>query len=202
MTTTRRGRPRSFDRDTALARATLLFWRHGYEGTSIADLTAAMGISPPSLYAAFGDKRTLFAEVVDHYGDTFGAFLRRALDAADDPRSGFARMLREAAVSYTDPRHPGGCLVISAAATCSPQSADVETDLRKRREANVALLRQRLDQAVDGGSLPPGTDTRALAVYFAAVMQGMSQQARDGASTEELLRVAEHAMTAWPATSA
>ncbi|MFD0319302.1 TetR/AcrR family transcriptional regulator [Streptomyces flavalbus] len=196
--TTKRGRPRGFDRDAALAQATLLFWRHGYEGTSISDLTAAMGISPPSLYAAFGDKRTLFTEVVDRYGATFGAFMNKALDEADDARTGFATMLRQAAVSYTDPRHPAGCLVISAATNYSAQTADIERSLRGRRVANVRSFQRRLEEARDRGALPGDTDTRALAVFFAAVIQGMSQQARDGASTGELLSVAEYAMAAWP----
>lgn len=198
MATTKRGRPRSFDREAALVQATLLFWQHGYEGTSISDLTAAMGVSPPSLYAAFGDKRTLFTEVVERYGTTFGAFMERALAQESDPRAGFARMLDEAAVSYTDPRHPAGCLVITAATNYSPQTADIERDLRARRVANTRVFEERLKDAVARGSLPPGSDPRTLAVYFAAVVQGMSQQARDGATTAELRRVAEHAMAAWP----
>ncbi|MEZ3182995.1 TetR/AcrR family transcriptional regulator [Streptomyces pimonensis] len=201
MTTTKRGRPRSFDRETALVQATLLFWQHGYEGTSISDLTAAMGISPPSLYAAFGDKRALFTEVVDRYGSTFGAFMDSALAQESDPRAGFARMLDEAAVSYTDPRHPAGCLVISAATNYSPQTADVEQDLRARRRANVRSFEARLQDARARRALPEGADTRALAVYFAAVVQGMSQQARDGATTQELRRVAELAMMVWPEPS-
>ncbi|HEY8986269.1 MAG TPA: TetR/AcrR family transcriptional regulator [Streptomyces sp.] len=198
MTTTKRGRPRSFDREVALARATLLFWQHGYEGTSIADLTAAMGVSPPSLYAAFGDKRALFTEVVERYGDTFGAFMENALDRESDARAGFARMLDEAAVSYTDPEHPAGCLIISAAVNYSPGTADVEEDLRARRTANVRSFEKRLTAAQERGTLAESADPRALAVYFAAVVQGMSQQARDGATAEELRRVAEYAMTAWP----
>ncbi|MEZ7007582.1 TetR/AcrR family transcriptional regulator [Streptomyces sp. AD55] len=202
MTTTKRGRPRSFDRERALAQATFLFWRHGYEGTSIADLTSAIGISPPSLYAAFGDKRALFTEVVDRYGGTFGAFMENALDQEDDPRAGFARMLDEAATHYTDPARPAGCLVISAATNYSPQTADVEQDLRGRRVANVGAFEARLNEAGARGALPAGTDPRALAVYFAAVVQGMSQQARDGASTDELRRVAAYAMAVWPVPSA
>ncbi|MBD0709617.1 MULTISPECIES: TetR/AcrR family transcriptional regulator [unclassified Streptomyces] len=199
MTVTKRGRPRNFDRDVALAQATRLFWEHGYEGTSIADLTRAMGISPPSLYAAFSDKRTLFTEVVDHYGGTFGAFMGRALDGESDVRAGFGRMLREAAVSYTDPLHPAGCLVITAATNCSTQTADVERDLRERRVSNVRDFERRLTEAKTAGTLPEGVEPRDLAVYFAAVVQGMSQQARDGASAAELGRVAELAMAAWPA---
>ncbi|MEU5110700.1 TetR/AcrR family transcriptional regulator [Streptomyces longwoodensis] len=202
MTTTKRGRPRSFDREAALVQATLLFWQHGYEGTSVSDLTAAMGISPPSLYAAFGDKRALFTEVVDRYGTTFGAFMDDALTQESDPRAGFARMLEEAAVSYTDPGHPAGCLVISAATNYSPQTADVEQDLRTRRTANVRSFEARLQDARARGALPGDADTRALAVYFAAVVQGMSQQARDGASTQELRRVARLAMSVWPRPSA
>ncbi|MGW5653315.1 TetR/AcrR family transcriptional regulator [Streptomyces humi] len=198
MTTTKRGRPRSFDREVALVQATLLFWQHGYEGTSVADLTAAMGVSPPSLYAAFGDKRALFTEVVDRYGSTFGAFMGNALAEESDARTGFARMLDEAAVSYTDPTHPAGCLVISAATNYSPATADVERDLRTRRAANIGSFEERLNEAKALGSLPAGTDTRALAVYFAAVVQGLSQQARDGATTEELRRVAAYAMAVWP----
>ncbi|GGY12478.1 TetR/AcrR family transcriptional regulator [Streptomyces minutiscleroticus] len=198
MTTKKRGRPRSFDRDTALAQATLLFWEHGYEGVSISDLTQAMGISPPSLYAAFGDKRTLFKEVVDRYGGTFGAFMGKALEEEGDARTGFARMLHEAAVSYTDPHHPAGCLVISAAMNYSAASADVEQELRERRAANVRAFEERLRGAEALGALPDGADARGLAVYFAAVVQGMSQQARDGASTAELERAAEYAMAVWP----
>ncbi|MFG2887739.1 TetR/AcrR family transcriptional regulator [Streptomyces sp. NPDC048297] len=198
MTMTRRGRPRSFDRETALVQATRLFWEHGYEGTSIADLTRSMGISPPSLYAAFGDKRTLFTEVVDRYGGTFGAFMGKALEEESDPRAGFARMLREAATSYTDPDHPAGCLVITAAINYSAQTADVERDLRERRVANVGEFEKRLAAAKKAGALPEDAEPRTLAVYFAAVVQGMSQQARDGAKAAELERVAELAMSVWP----
>ncbi len=202
MTTTKRGRPRGFDRDTALEQATSLFWQHGFEGTSIADLTSAMGISPPSLYAAFGDKRTLFHEVVERYGGTYGAFMDKALTEESDPRRGFARMLDEAALAYTDPSHPAGCLVITAATNYSQQTADVERDLRERRRANVQSFETRLEDARSRGSLGQDTDTRALAVYFAAVVQGMSQQARDGATAQELRRVAELAMTVWPSSDA
>lgn len=198
MTAKKRGRPRGFDREAALAQATRLFWEHGYEGTSIADLTRTLGISPPSLYAAFGDKRTLFTEVVDRYGETYGAFIGRSLEEESDARAGFARMLREAAATYADPHHPSGCLVVTAAINCSAQNADVEQDLRERRVANVRTFEKRLAAAEKAGALPGGVEPHALAVYFAAVIQGMSQQARDGASTAQLERVAELAMSVWP----
>ncbi|MEU3459321.1 TetR/AcrR family transcriptional regulator [Streptomyces sp. NPDC006733] len=200
MTTKQRGRPRSFDREAALRQATLAFWAQGYEATSIADLTRGMGIGAPSLYAAFGDKRALFEEVVTAYGATHGAFMERALREESTVRRGVARLLREAAGEYTDPGHPRGCLVISAAANCT--SPDVVESLRERRNANVREIRRRIQADTDAGVLPRGTDAGALARYTGAIVQGMSQQARDGASREELAAVAELAIGAWPDESA
>lgn len=196
--TAKRGRPRSFDRDQALLSATVLFWQYGYEGVSIADLTKAMGIAPPSLYAAFRSKRELFGEVTDRYGDTFGAFMGRALEEEPDAREGFARMLAEAAGHYTDPQHPAGCLIVSAATNYSPHDEEVAVDLRSRRQSNVDVFASHLAAARAGGQLPSGSAPRELAVYFAAVVQGMSQQARDGATRAELSTVAELAMAVWP----
>ncbi|MER6479857.1 TetR/AcrR family transcriptional regulator [Streptomyces filamentosus] len=196
MTTGQRGRPRSFDRPTALERATMAFWEHGYETTSVSDLTRAMGISAPSLYAAFGDKRTLFEEVVAEYVLSHGAFGTRAFEEEPTARAGVARMLREAAVHYTAPGHPRGCLVISAATNCS--TPEVEEALRARRNANLAAIEDRIRRDVDAGALPGDADPRTLARLSGAVLQGMSQQARDGATEEELAAVAESAMLAWP----
>ncbi|WP_035846495.1 TetR/AcrR family transcriptional regulator [Kitasatospora azatica] len=191
-----RGRPRSFDREAALAAAMLLFWEKGYEAASIADLTEAMGIRPPSLYAAFGDKRALFDEVVARYGQTYGAFGARALAEEPTVRAGIARLLREAAAEYTAPGRPHGCLVVSAAANCG--SPDVREALLVLRKANLEDFEQRIAAAVARGEEPAATDPRALARFTAAVVQGMSQQARDGASREELELIAQTAMAAWP----
>ncbi|GLW04894.1 TetR family transcriptional regulator [Microtetraspora sp. NBRC 13810] len=196
MESRRRGRPRSFDREAALAQATLLFWERGYEATSVADLTRVMGIGPPSLYAAFGDKRALFEEVVDSYGHAFGAFAARALEQEPTTRAGVARMLREAAEEYTRPGRPRGCLVISAATNCT--SEEVEGALRERRNATVRDIQRRIEHDISTGELPEGTDARVLAVYVGAVVQGLSQQARDGATRAELEAVAAAAMSAWP----
>jgi AcrR family transcriptional regulator len=198
VTETTRGRPRSFDRDKALAEAMRAFWEHGFEATSIAELTKAMKIGAPSLYAAFGDKKALFREVVSAYQQTYGAFAMHALASAPTVREGVARMLREAAVAYTDPAHPRGCLVISAAINCTPDSADIEQLLRAERNANVDELELRIRADMESGILPAATNARALAVLTAATVQGMSQQARDGATRSELAAVAEAAMLAWP----
>ncbi|MEU8731673.1 MULTISPECIES: TetR/AcrR family transcriptional regulator [Streptomyces] len=191
-----RGRPRSFDRATALEAALLAFWEHGYEATSVSDLTRVMDIGAPSLYAAFGDKRSLFEEVVQEYGARYGSFGDRALAEEPTARAGIERMLREAAAEYTAPGRPHGCLVIHAAANCS--TAEVEESLRERRNANIAAIERRIGADVAEGVLPPDTDAAALARYTGAMIQGMSQQARDGASRSELEALAEIALAVWP----
>ncbi|MEU8889640.1 TetR/AcrR family transcriptional regulator [Streptomyces sp. NPDC048442] len=196
MATKQRGRPRSFDREAALEKATMAFWEHGYEPTSVADLTRAMGIGAPSLYAAFGDKKALFAEVVSAYAQTHGAFAARALEEEPTARAAIARLLHEAATEYTDPAHPRGCMMISAATNCA--TAEVEESLRERRNASLAAFESRIRADVATGELPPGTDPGALARFSGAVLQGMSQQARDGVGKEELESVAALAMRSWP----
>ncbi|MEU6209419.1 TetR/AcrR family transcriptional regulator [Streptomyces sp. NPDC090085] len=196
MVTGQRGRPRSFDRDAALDKAMTAFWERGYEATSIADLTASIGIGAPSLYAAFGDKRKLFDEVVVVYGSRYGDFAAVALAEEPTARAAVERVLREAAEVYTDPAHPRGCMVLSAAVNTT--SDEVAEALRERRAANLALFESRIRADVAAGVLPPDTDAPALARYAGAVLQGMSQQSRDGATREELLAVAERALLAWP----
>ncbi|WP_433322968.1 TetR/AcrR family transcriptional regulator [Spirillospora sp. CA-294931] len=194
-----RGRPRGFDRETALAAAVLLFWERGYETTSIGELTEAMGIRPGSLYAAFGDKETLFKEAVRAYGSTpAGTFIPAALTEEPTARDAFSRILREAAANYCDPSHPPGCLIISAGANVTAQDSAVAAFLREIRESNLATMRERLSQAQRDGELPPDADTDALAGYYGTVIQGMSQRSRDGATAAELARVAELALTVWP----
>ncbi|MFJ9181303.1 TetR/AcrR family transcriptional regulator [Streptomyces sp. NPDC102360] len=194
-----RGRPRTFDRDAALAVAVRLFWERGYEATSVGELTTAMGIRPASLYAAFGDKKSLFKEAVEVYGRSpVGAFVGVALAEEATAYAAFARILREAARTYADPSHPAGCLANSAATNVTEQDAEVATFLRDVRNAGVASFDERLRQARAAGELPKATDTAALASYFAAVVQGLSQRARDGADARELTQVAEFALAAWP----
>ncbi len=172
-----------------------LFWARGYEATSIGDLTAAMGIGAPSLYAAFGDKKTLFGEVVANFGARYGGFVARALAEEDTAEAAVRRILREAATEYTRPECPHGCLVISAGInTTSPEIADLLRDLRNR---NIDTFAARIEADIDAGLLPGHLDARILARYVGTVMQGMSQAARDGASRAELEQVAEMALRGW-----
>ncbi|MFE2159639.1 TetR/AcrR family transcriptional regulator [Streptomyces lydicus] len=200
--TKQRGRPRSFDRETALEQAVRSFWEQGYEATSISDLTRAMGISAPSLYAAFGDKRALFDEVVAEYGRLYGGFISRAVAEEPTARRGVERALREAAAEYTAPGRPRGCLVISAALNISPASAEVAASLREMRRSNLREIASAVRADVAAGELPADTDADALADYVGAVIQGISQQARDGAERTALEAVVELAMRAWPETAA
>ncbi|MEU6105810.1 TetR/AcrR family transcriptional regulator [Streptomyces flaveolus] len=185
---------RAFDREKALAIALEQFWTHGYDTTSIASLTKAMGINPPSLYAAFGDKKQLFDEAVELYTRTYAASPPQGPDA----RTAITRMLRHLAADYTDPRHPPGCLIITGATNCAPGSQDVKDKLRAMREDSKAAIAACIRADIDAGRLPADTNADGLAAFYAAVIQGMNQQAWDGEGQETLDRVVDSAMAAWP----
>ncbi len=193
----RTGRPLSFDRDAALHQAMLAFWRNGYETTSVADLTAAMGITPPSLYAAFGDKRRLFLEAMRRYaGDP--AELDRSLAGAPTARDAARAMLEAAATAFTGEATPKGCLLASAAASGSHEAADVRAAIAGVRQDVARRLVARIDQDVAAGALPGTTDAAGLSDLVIAVVQGMSVLARDGVARERLLALADRSMLAWP----
>ncbi|GGV28176.1 TetR family transcriptional regulator [Streptomyces longisporoflavus] len=187
---------RAFDRDKALAIALQEFWTHGYDTTSVASLTKAMGINPPSLYAAFGDKKQLFDEAVGLYTRTYATGPPQGPDA----RTAITRMLRHLAADYTDPGHPPGCLIITGATNCAPGSQDVKDKLRAMREESKAAIADCIRADIDAERLPADTDADGLAAFYAAVIQGMNQQAWDGVGQAMLERVADAAMAAWPAT--
>lgn len=194
----RTGRPLSFGRDEALDQAMLLFWRHGYETTSIADLTAAMGITAPSLYAAFGDKKRLFLEAARRYaGDP--AAMSGAIDAAPTALAAARMLLTDAVIGYTGETTPPGCLLASATASGSAGSADVQRAIADIRRSIATALRARIASDIATGTLPKSTDAAALAGLIMAVAQGMSVLARDGASRDALLAIAHTALHAWPA---
>jgi AcrR family transcriptional regulator len=192
------GRPLSFDREKALEAAMLLFWRHGYEATSLNDLTAAMGVTSPSIYAAFGDKKRLFLEAVRRY--LSGPVTSETIIAeAQSAREAAANLLRSSVIGFTGADTPPGCLLASSAISCSAAAMDVQRELAAIRLSIETRLRRRIEAGVDTGELSAATDAEALAAHVIAVIQGMSTLARDGASRGKLLRVADAAMAAWPA---
>jgi AcrR family transcriptional regulator len=191
------GRPLSFDRDIALEQAMLTFWRHGYETTSIADLTTAMGITAPSLYSAFGDKKRLFLEAAHRYaGDP--AALAKAIQDAPTALDAARSMLVTAATGYTGESTPKGCLLASATASVSAASSDVQIAVSGIRTSIADQLRLRIARDIENDVLPPTTDSAALAGMVMSVMQGMSVLARDGSPRTHLLAIAEIALKAWP----
>lgn len=195
------GRPRGFDRDQALAIALELFWRQGFEGTSTAQLTQAMGITPPSLYAAFGSKEALYREAVDRYLATYGEFLTRALSGPTSAREAVAKLLQDAAQQFSQAEHPHGCMVSYAVLQCAPENAALATEMTGHRQAARTAIKTRLDRARATGELPPDADTNALAAFYAALLQGMAVQAKDGASPALLQQIAQLALQAWPCPS-
>lgn len=191
------GRPLSFDRATALEQAMLAFWRHGYETTSIVDLTTAMGVTAPSLYAAFGDKRRLFLEAMRLYaGDA--ETMARAIDGAATAYEAAREMLIAAATAYTGDATPRGCLLASATASGSSASADVQGAVADIRRAVDARLRARIERDMAADLLPLEADAAALSGLVMAVMQGMSVLARDGAARASLVAIVDTALAAWP----
>lgn len=193
-----RGRPLSFDRDAALNKAMHVFWEHGYEAASISDLTAAMGITPPSLYTAFGDKARLFLEAIERYGKGPGSYVQRALDEAPTAREAIQRIFDEAADELTQPCHPAGCMMVMATTNCSVAAEHIQEALVKRRAFGVSLMQARIQRGIDEHEMPADTDANALANFYATVYQGMSMQAKDGATRESLRASVAMAMRSWP----
>jgi AcrR family transcriptional regulator len=196
----KRGRPRGFDRDAALRRAMEVFWEHGYEGTSIADLTTALGVRPPSLYAAFGNKEELFRAAVALYQEVEGGPALAALGGAPTALAGIEAMLRRNARDYTDPAKPRGCMIVLAATTYSPSTEGIRDFLAERRRGLLAAVRDRLVAGAAAGDVPADAAIEALAAYVASVQFGMSVRARDGAGAGELTAVVDQAMISCAAT--
>lgn len=196
-TSCRPGRPRAFDADAALEQAMRVFWEKGYEGTSLTDLTTAMGINRPSLYAAFGNKEELFRKVVDRYGRGRGSYLCAAL-AEPTARGVAERVLFGMADFLADPNHPPGCLVVLGSLVCGADAEAVKHELAEQRKTATDALRKRFVRAKKEGDIPADSDPTALAQYVSAVTQGMSVQASGGATRRELRAIAEVAIQACP----
>ncbi len=191
------GRPLSFDRDKALQQAMLTFWRHGYETTSISDLTAAMGISAPSLYTAYGDKKQLFLEAMRLYAGSPDE-IEQALSEAPTAGEAAQCMLVAAAEAFTGEFTPRGCLLASATASGSPASAEVQQAVAQVRHAILSQLKERIERDVSLGLLPISTDSASLAGLVVAVIQGLSVLARDGMDQAALIEIASVATKSWP----
>jgi AcrR family transcriptional regulator len=192
-----RGRPRTFDPDIALRQALDLFWERGYEGTSLSDLAEAMGIASASIYACFGSKEDLFRKVMALYGTTSGEPPRRALREQPTARAAIHEMLRATADEITRPDTPHGCMLILAAPTGAVENHSVREFLADRRRDQFTTIRDRLALGIDDGDLTASADLDAIARYYTTVVQGLSVQARDGASRADLETVITCAMAAW-----
>ena len=192
-----RGRPRAFDPDLALDRAMHVFWAKGYEGASLSDLTGAMRINRPSLYAAFGNKEQLFRKVLDRYMNGPLAYFGKALGAAK-ARDVVEQIFLGAANMPSDPRTPSGCLVVQGALACGDAAGSVRNEIAALRTAAKAALRRRLQRAKREGDLPSNADPAELSHYVMTVLHGMAVQGADGANQDQLRRVADIAMRAWP----
>jgi AcrR family transcriptional regulator len=195
------GRPREFDAETALDQAMEVFWRHGYEGATIAQLTEAMGINPPSLYACFGNKEGLLKAALDRYTKLRGVWMDEVV-AAPTAREVAERMLTGVADKQTDPANPPGCLLVQGGIACGTGSESVPFELAARRAQNEDQLRDRFVRAKAEGDLKPTSDPAALARYVSAVSVGMGVMASSGSDREALQQVASVAVQAVEAQSA
>lgn len=191
------GRPKEFDVDDALCSALQVFWRHGYEGASMSELTEAMGITRPSLYATYGNKEELFRKVLDRYEQNHLCFVAQALaepfarDTIDKLLTGYADVL-------TDPMHPPGCLGVNSAVACGEAGAPIREELIARRSLSEDTLRERLERASAEGDLPADEDPADWARYVMSVGLGMAVKASSGSSRNELYKVAQLALRALP----
>src|SRR5262249_60440321 len=195
-----RGRPREFDTEKALDAALLLFWRHGYEGTSLAALTHAMGINVPSLYASFGNKEALFKRVVDRYIQKPASYLPNALKEST-ARLAAEKLLKGAIEMVMHPSHPDGCLLVHGALASGPEAESIRKELSLRRAGAESAVRRRMERAIAEGDLASTADPAKLARYLITIVWGMSVQAAGGATRAQLREIAEQALERWPRDS-
>jgi TetR/AcrR family transcriptional regulator, copper-responsive repressor len=191
-----RGRPRTFDEAAALQIARDLFWERGYDGTSMKDLVVALGMTPPSIYAAFGSKDGLYDRVLDCYAESFGKDLMADFFDCPDLRTAVRNLMMTWARLLAAPAHPKGCMISVGMISHAPDNARIAQDLAARRRTTKGLFLSRLTAGKD--QLPVGTKPDVLANYLAMAITGLSVLARDGATTAELTAVAELALTIWP----
>jgi len=194
------GRPKKFDPELALDRALEVFWRQGFEGTSISDLTAAMGINRPSLYATFGDKESLFRKALDRYVQARACHMKAALDEPTAKR--VVRKLWESSIRSADASdHPKGCFLVQGALACSEENHAMQQAAFEARSTAEKALCERLKKAIEAGDLPPSADAAHLARYVTTFTYGLAVQAAGGTSPTELAAAAAIALNAFPSSS-
>ena len=192
-----KGRPREFDVDDALAKALTVFWRNGYEAASMTELTAAMGITKPSLYAAFGNKEALFHKALDLYEREKMTYMTSALEAPT-ARGVAERLLRGALEMQTSSCDPKGCLGVISTAACGAEAEPIKAEVMKRRASSEAALIARFERAVADGEVPPHLTAPALVRFLFALMQGLAIQGGSGATGDELSQLVETSLAVWP----
>ena len=196
-----RGRPRAFDEEQALDMALAVFWHNGYQGASLAELTQAMGISKPSLYAAFGNKEQLYLSALERYHERHLIKHAEALAAEPDLKNAMRAFLRSVATMLTSPELPGGCMVVNSAVACDtgalPQRVVAAID-KTVNQSTLGLLKDRLQQDLQHRNLAEGTPNEQLADYFTTVMSGMAIMAKVGATQQRLFDTIEHALCVLP----
>ncbi|MEP6784413.1 MAG: TetR/AcrR family transcriptional regulator [Sphingomonadales bacterium] len=192
-----KGRPREFCVDMALAAALRVFWTKGFESTSMTDLTEAMGISKPSLYAAFGNKEDLFHKALDLYESEKLAYTRVALEQPT-ARKVAEHIMRGALDAQTAGDGPKGCMGVIHSVACSPEAESIKADVVARRKSSQAALVERFERAKREDDLPAHVDVQTLTTYFFALLQGMAVQAGSGASSAELERIIDMSLALWP----
>ena len=191
------GRPRAFDSDKALEKALEVFWRKGYDGTSLADLTEAMGINKPSLYAAFGNKEQLFIKAIELYENRPCSFFADAL-AQKTAYTVAESMLYGAAAELANNNHPNGCVIVQGALSCSEAAASVKEALINKRLDSEAKIAERFIEAKLAGDLPASAEPEVLARYLGTVLQGMTIQVTNGSDKQQLHDIAKMALMAFP----
>lgn len=195
--TSRRGRPAAFDRDDVLEKAMRVFWEKGFAGASMSDLTAAMGIASPSIYAAFGSKEGLYREAIDRYVALSREGLARIMDLPT-ARESIEGLLHKAVAAFSRSNVPSGCMLEQTAVEVGDQSTELAASLGKMRAANDENFLARLRKGVEEGDVAPGTDIAAVAAFYVTVRKGLSLASKGGASPDEMRSVVAAAMTAWP----
>lgn len=192
-----KGRPREFCTEAALAAALRVFWSKGYEGASLTELTEAMGITRPSLYAAFGNKESLFRQALDLYEREKLAYIREALEAPS-ARQVAERLLRGALEAQTCENEPKGCLRVISSVACGTEAESVRDEVIARRASSHRAIIERFERAKAEGDLPADVDPADLATYLSTLLQGMAVQAGAGASREQLDRLVATSLSVWP----